>query len=81
MKQKDYLLLVVIAIVSGAVSLFISNTFLASDANRSMQVEVVDVIDPAFERPPADYYNETSINPTQEIRIEQDQDSNPFVEN
>lgn len=78
MKQKDILTLVVIAIVSGAISLLISSYFLTSDANRSQQVEVVESITTNFERPPSEYYNESSINPTQIIEIGPNESNEPF---
>lgn len=77
MKQKDILTLVVIAIVSGGISLLLSSFFLTSDANRSQQVEVVEELSTDFNRPPSEYYNESSLNPTQIIEIAPKQPNDP----
>ena len=80
MKQKDILTLVVIAIVSGGISLLLSSFFLTSDANRSEQVEVVEELTTDFQRPPSEYYNESSLNPTQIIEIGPNESNEPFGE-
>lgn len=77
MKSKDIGLLAVIAIVSGVVSILISNFFISS-GGKTVEVEVVSPITSEFNRPSVQYYNQNSINPTQEIRIEQDPNSKPF---
>jgi hypothetical protein len=78
MKSKDFTLLVVIGIVSGFLSLLFSNFFLAPAENRKTEVEVVEPIVSEFNRPSKDYYNDTSLNPTQTIRIRQETNTNPF---
>jgi hypothetical protein len=80
MKQKDILTLVVIGIVSGAISFFLSSTFLTSSSNRSQEVEVVEKLNTNFERPPKAYFSEESINPTQIIEIGPNESTEPFGE-
>ena len=77
MKQKDILTLVVIAIVSGGISLLLSSFFLTSESNRSQEVEVVETLSSDFERPPSEYYNDSSVNPTQIIEIAPRQPNEP----
>lgn len=78
MKQKDYLLIVVIAIFSTVMSILFSNMFLSSEADRSQSVEVVDVITTEFIAPPEKFFNASSVNPTRIIRISPVTSGNPF---
>ena len=78
MKQKDILLLSVIVVSTGIVSLVISNLFISSPKNRSTAVEVVDVITPEFKSPDKKYFNENSIDPTKNISIGDNLNSDPF---
>ena len=77
MKSKDIGLILVIAIISGAISFMLSGFLISSD-DKKQSVETIDPISPDFSRPPDAYFNDNSINPTQEIRIQQDPDSKPF---
>ncbi len=78
MKSKDILTLAVIGIVSMVISIIISNNFLATPEDRQQEVEVVEPISSVFERPPEEYFNEDSLNPTKTIEIKPDPDSKPF---
>jgi len=78
MKTKDVTLLIVIGIASAVVSLIFSNLFLSSAENRVADVEVVEPISSEFTRPPQEYFNDTSVNPTRTIEIRQDPGSQPF---
>ena len=80
MKSKDITLIVVIGIISAVFSVILANIII-SPAERDQTVEVVEPITANFERPPVQYFNVNSINPTQEIRIQQDEGSNPFAAN
>lgn len=77
MKQKDITLVVVIGIVSGTISLIISNAVFKVPKDRERKVEVVEAIKPDFTLPDKRYFNETSVNPTQLIEIKGN-NSNPF---
>lgn len=78
MKQKDIALIVVIAVVGGVVSLFISNLIFASPKNRQQQVEVVQPITADFPQPDNHYFNSNSIDPTKVLNIGQNTNTNPF---
>ena len=80
MKSKDYTVIIVIAIVSAVVSILLSSTVIPT-GDKNVQVEVVEPITDVFERPPTRYFNANAVNPTQEIRIQQDDNSNPFGSN
>lgn len=77
MKQNDYLMLVVIAIISGVLSVVLSGYFFSSEADRSQTAEVVQPLSSNFERPPQEYFNEDSVNPTRIIEIGP-QETSPF---
>lgn len=79
MKSKDIALLIVIAVISAAVSFMVSGLIISSD-DKKQTVEVIEPISPNFDRPSKAYFNDNSINPTQEIRIQEDPGSNPFGE-
>lgn len=80
MKTKDIGLIAVIAIISGALSIVASN-FLIPSADKEQKVETVGAINSEFQRPPKEYFNQDSVNPTREITIGEDPNSKPFQEN
>jgi hypothetical protein len=80
MKSKDLGLVAFVAIVSAVLSIILSN-LIVPGADKNQKVEVVEVITAEFQRPPSQYFNQESVNPTQEIRIGQDEGSNPFSGN
>ena len=57
MKRKDILIIVVIAMISGILSLVLSNLFITAPKNRQEKVEVVELISPEFKRPDSRYFN------------------------
>ena len=78
MKQKDIALIVIVVIISGAVSLFISKWLFATPKDRQTKVEVVQPITADFTQPDSRYFNSNSINPTKDITIGESQNSAPF---
>lgn len=79
MKQKDFALVAVIAIVSGVVSFLASGWIFAKPADREMKAEKVDVITSDFPLPDSKYFNAQSIDPTQLIEIGDSANPNPFA--
>ncbi len=77
MKSKDIGLLAVIGIVSAVVAVIVSGWLIPS-GDKSQAVEVVKPISSDFSELPKEYFNTESINPTKEIQIGQDPNSNPF---
>lgn len=69
MKQKDIVLVIVVAFVAGVLSLVVSRFLFASPQSRQQTAEVVDVITPSFPTPPPKYFNGSSVNPSQPISI------------
>jgi hypothetical protein len=78
MKQKDVALIIVCAFISAVFSLVISNLTIGSPKTRSEKVEVVEPIKTQFDLPDKRYFNETSLNPTQLIRIGDNSNPKPF---
>lgn len=78
MKQKDWILIIVIVFISAAIALLVSRWVFASPANRQQTAEVVDVITADFPAPPTKYFNADSVNPTQQIEIGGSTNPNPF---
>jgi hypothetical protein len=78
MKQKDIALVVVMVIISAAISLTVSKLFFGSPANREQQVEVVQPITANFPAPDKHYFNKDAFNPTKLITIDPNANTNPF---
>jgi hypothetical protein len=78
MKKRDISLILVVVIISGFASFFISRWAFASTSKRQEKVEVVDAITTDFNLPEARYFNNQSINPTQLIQIGENANQTPF---
>lgn len=79
MKQKDILLIVVVAIISGAISLILSNMLFGTPEKKSQEVEVIDPISADFPQPNKEYFNIESENPAQPVEIGASSNPNPFT--
>lgn len=69
MKKKDLPLLIAVIGVSALVSFFVSGFLFGSPETEPQQAEVVEAITDEFADLDEDYYNDESVNPTQLIRI------------
>lgn len=78
MKQKDITLILVVVVISGAISLVVSNKLFSSPASRQEKVDVVEPIIADFKTPSEKYFNKNSIDPTQNIIIGQNNNNQPF---
>lgn len=78
MKQKDIALVLVVVFVSVVLALVVSRMLFSSPKSRQQKAEIVDVISPEFSLPPTKYFNGKAINPTQQIRIGDSNNPNPF---
>ncbi len=77
MKQKDIVVIIVIAIFSAIFSFIVSNKLFVTSANRQQTVEVVDTISTEFSRPDSRFFNSQSINPTIDTQLGGN-NQNPF---
>lgn len=78
MKQKDIFLVVVVVIVSGGLSLLVSNFLFKIPKAQETKVEVVQPITAEFSQPDKRYFNTESIDPTKNISIGDNQNPAPF---
>jgi hypothetical protein len=78
MKKKDISVIVSVALGSAVFSFVLSNLLFSSKKDRSQVVEVVEQISTEFKTPDPTYFNRNSKNPSQNIQIGTDQNSNPF---
>ncbi len=78
MKQKDIALIIIIAFVSGIVSFLISGAVFAPAKDRKQNVEVVEAMTSEFPEPSKNYFNSSSVDPTQLIQIGAGTNPSPF---
>lgn len=69
MKKKDLPVLLIVIGVSALISFFVSGALFGSPETEPQEAEVVEAITDEFSELDDDYYNDKSINPTQLIRI------------
>lgn len=77
MKQKDIAIIIIIVFASGILSFFISNKFI-SPPKHDLKAAKVEPINAEFAEPDNRYFNDKSINPTQIIRIGNNENQNPI---
>ncbi len=78
MKQKDLVLIIVVAVVSGVVSLFVSQAVFSSGQARNLTVEKVGPIEASFNKTDPRVFNDNAINPTKLITIGDGSNPKPF---
>jgi hypothetical protein len=78
MKQKDIVLVIVMAFIAAVISFFLSNVLFSSPKNRQQTAEKVDAITADFPAPPSKYFNTNAVNPTQPVQIGNGNNPNPF---
>ena len=78
MKQQDFAIIFVVAVVSAVLSITLSGIFFSTPEDRSQKVEVVEPISTTFQTPDARYFNSDSFNPAQSVNTDTDKNSNPF---
>lgn len=78
MKRKDIVVIIVAALLSGAVAVLISTLLISTPKNRNQSAEVVQPIIKTFPEPNKKYFNDKSIDPTQLIRIGETTNPSPF---
>ena len=78
MKQQDLAMILIVVFASTVVSLVASRLIFASPHNRQQSAEKVDVINADFTLPSSSYFNAQAVNPTQQIKIGDSSNPNPF---
>ena len=80
MKQKDMVLILVVAVFSAIASLLLSNVLFNRPASRQQTAEVVEKITDDFRQPDKKYFNSNSVDPTRLIRIGDGSNTQPFLD-
>jgi hypothetical protein len=78
MKQKDIIIIVVVAIVSGIFSYGIASFLFGGQKTYNLKAPTVDVITAEFKLPNAEYFNKESIDLTKNINIGDPGNPTPF---
>lgn len=79
MKQKDILLIVVIAGVSTIFAFVVANFFISTPKNQNYKVQVLDSISSSFPEADKRYFNKDSLDPTQPVQIGNGGNAKPFA--
>ena len=80
MKSTDIASLILIVAISFAAAYFIGNAIFNTPESRSTTVEQVTEVGPELNEPPKNVFNQSAVNPTEDITIEQSDTDNPFVQ-
>jgi len=78
MKQKDIAIIIAVAGFSTVVAFILANVLLAGPKNQQAQVKLLDSISSNFPAADSKYYNTSSIDPTQTVKIGDTTNSQPF---
>lgn len=80
MKRNDIASILIIVIISFTAAYFIGNAIFNTPDSRSTQVEKVSPIGPDLEEIDTSIFNTKSVNPTQDIEINQSDTDKPFAQ-
>lgn len=78
MKSKDWQVIGVVVVVAGIITFAVATLLFGGKNTNILKVEVVSPISSDFPLPNKNYFNEDSLNPTQEIKIGEDSNTSPF---
>ena len=78
MKKNDIALIILVAVISAVLSVVISKTVSTKSTSKNQQAEIVTVITADFQEPDKDYFNSQAFDPTKQITIGQNANTDPF---
>lgn len=78
MKKKDIALVVAVGVVSLVFALLLSKFLIGNGSKSELSAEVVEPITATFTQPDTKYFNNSSIDPTELIRIGNNDNQTPF---
>lgn len=78
MKQKDLVLILFAIGLSAILSFFLSGLLVGDPESEPRSFEVVEPITSEFNAPEEEYFNQSSLNPTQLIRVGDGGNVSPF---
>ncbi|MGH7237578.1 MAG: hypothetical protein ACREGF_03525 [Candidatus Saccharimonadales bacterium] len=79
MKQKDIASLIIVGVVSAVISVFVAKLLFNTPKNRQEKIPVVPVISSQLPTPDTNYFNKNVIDPTQLIKIDNNNNLTPFA--
>jgi len=77
MKQQDIAALIGIVVFTGALTYFVTTTYI-TPKNERLKAEIVSEIKSEFPLPSKTQFNDQSINPTRRIEIAPNNNDQPF---
>ena len=78
MKQKDIVIVVAVAIISGIFSFAIAKFMFGGEKIYKLTAPTVEPISSEFKLPDEQYFNKYSLNPTKDITIGDSSNATPF---
>lgn len=78
MKSREWGIIGIIVAISAMLSFVVANFLLGGSSTPKLSAPVVEPISADFPLPNEKYFNNGSLNPTQEIKIGEDNNQNPF---
>ncbi len=78
MKAKDWEIIGTVVLISGVLTFAVASLLFGGSHTKLLRVEVVTPISSDFPLPNSKYFNNDSLNPTQEIKIGEDSNTTPF---
>ncbi|MFO0881876.1 MAG: hypothetical protein U0491_00295 [Candidatus Saccharimonadales bacterium] len=81
MKQKDIVLILVVAFVSGVLSFVLANLLFGGEKSYNLKAPTIDAISADFKQPNTTYFNSNALNPTKNIVIGDSTNNQPFKSN
>ncbi len=81
MKQKDIVIIVAVAVVSGIFSYVIANALFGGQKSYKLTAPTIAPISAEFKQPDTAYFNSNSLNPTKNITIGDSTNNQPFKSN
>lgn len=78
MKQKDIVVIIVIASIAAILSFFIANRVFVTSKNRQQSYPVVDSITSSMNSPDERFFNQDSINPARNSGSSTSTNQTPF---
>ena len=78
MKQKDIIIIIAVAVVSGIISYAAANFLFGGHKVYNLTAPTVQPISAVFQLPSTTYFNQQSIDPTQNITIGNSTNAAPF---
>lgn len=78
MKQKDIVIIIVVAGVAAILSFALANFLFGGKKAANLKAPTVDVITADFPLPPPQFFNKNSLDPTKNITIGDSSNTAPF---